>query len=133
MFTFLCVTAFLLFAVGVGALIADAPHSRDELWRANEEWFERLIEDQEYGWCCVCEFGQTRKSWGEQLSESGKPTLRSDFAFLRFRLHTKITSIQMSWSSLIYRQMTHRWPTRYPHPTLDFVLAEHDGYHHGGL
>lgn len=133
MFTFLCVTALMLFTIAIATAIADAPHSRDELWRANEDWWEALIEEQEYGWCCFCEMGQTRKSWGEQLSGSGKPTLRSDLALLRFRIHTRITDIQMSWCLTIRRVMIQRWPERYPVYSLGFVLDGHDGLHHGGL
>ena len=125
MFTFLSVTAIMLLGFALMAFIADGPHSRDEAWRANEAWFERLIEDQEYGWCCVCEMGQTRKSWGEQLT--GKVTLRSDLAFLRFRIETRWTDLKMSLNLAIRRFMLDRWPNRYPILALDFVLQEHDG------
>jgi len=124
LFTLLCLTALTLLGFALMAFIADGPHNKDELWRVNEDWFERLIDDQEYGWCCVCEMGQTRKSWGEQLT--GKVTLRSDLAFLRFRIETRWTDLKMSLNLAIRRHMIARWPNRYPGYSLDFVLQEHD-------
>ncbi len=101
--------AVVLFATAFACLLAEVPFTWAEVRDRNDDWFEALLAREETLSEAYILAGRTRAGWALWYgSQTGSPTLRSDFMWAKFRIMTRLVRVQMRLSMAIYTQTMKR-------------------------